>query len=49
MVLVADNHLDVVSAMYAVPRAGAILTFANTRHTAAEIDSLIDTVQPDAA
>jgi acyl-CoA synthetase (AMP-forming)/AMP-acid ligase II len=46
VVLVADNHLDVVSAMYAVPRAGAVLTFANTRHTPAEIDSLIDAVTP---
>jgi acyl-CoA synthetase (AMP-forming)/AMP-acid ligase II len=44
--LVSDNHLDVVSAMYAVPRAGAILTFANTRHTPEEIDSLIATVGP---
>jgi acyl-CoA synthetase (AMP-forming)/AMP-acid ligase II len=46
VVLVADNHLDVVSAMYAVPRAGAVLAFANTRHTPDEIDSLIDAVEP---
>jgi acyl-CoA synthetase (AMP-forming)/AMP-acid ligase II len=46
VVLVADNHLDVVSAMYAVPRVGAVLAFANTRHTPDEIDSLIDAVDP---
>lgn len=46
VVLVADNHLDVVSALYAVPRAGAVLAFANTRHTPDEIDSLIDAVDP---
>ena len=46
VVLVADNHLDVVSAMYAVPRAGAVLTFANTRHTPEEILSLVATTTP---
>jgi acyl-CoA synthetase (AMP-forming)/AMP-acid ligase II len=46
VVLVADNHLDVVSAMYAVPRVGAVLAFANTRHTPDEIDSLVDAVDP---
>ncbi len=46
VVLVADNHLDVVSAMYAVPRVGAVLAFANTRHTPDEIDALTDAVDP---
>jgi len=46
VVIVSDNHLDVVTAMYAVPRAGAILTFANTRHTPAEINELIDATVP---
>lgn len=46
VVLVADNHLDVVTAMYGVPRAGAILTFANTRHTPTEIAELVDATEP---
>lgn len=46
VVVVADNHLDVVTAMYAVPRAGAILAFANTRHTPHEILSLVDATDP---
>jgi acyl-CoA synthetase (AMP-forming)/AMP-acid ligase II len=46
VVLVSDNHLDVVTAMYAVPRAGAVLAFANTRHTPDEIESLIEAVDP---
>ena len=46
VVVVADNHLDVVTALYAVPRAGAILAFANTRHTPAEILSLVEATAP---
>jgi acyl-CoA synthetase (AMP-forming)/AMP-acid ligase II len=46
VVLVADNHLDVVTALYAVPRAGAILTPANTRHTPAEVAALIEATRP---
>lgn len=46
VVVVADNHLDVVTAMYAVPRAGAILAFANTRHTPHEILSLVEATDP---
>lgn len=46
VVLIADNHLDVVTALYAVPRAGAVLTFGNTRHTPDELRSLISTTSP---
>jgi acyl-CoA synthetase (AMP-forming)/AMP-acid ligase II len=46
VVLVADNHLDVVTAMYAVPRAGAILAFGNTRHTPNELLSLVEATDP---
>jgi acyl-CoA synthetase (AMP-forming)/AMP-acid ligase II len=46
VVLIADNHLDVVAALYAVPAAGAVLTFSNTRHTPAEVDDLIATTGP---
>jgi acyl-CoA synthetase (AMP-forming)/AMP-acid ligase II len=46
VVLIADNHLDVVTALYAVPRAGAVLTFGNTRHTPDELRSLISTTAP---
>ena len=42
VVLVAENHLDVVTLMYAAPRAGVILAFGNTRHTPAELIDLVD-------
>jgi acyl-CoA synthetase (AMP-forming)/AMP-acid ligase II len=46
VVLVSDNHVDVVVALYAVPRAGAVLTFANTRHTGDELAHLITSTTP---
>ena len=35
--VVADNRPEYVAALYAVPRAGAILVMGNTRHTPAEL------------
>lgn len=46
VVLVSDNHVDVVVALYALPRAGAVLTFANTRHTGDELADLVTTTTP---
>lgn len=46
VVLVADNHLDVVTLMYAAPRAGVILAFGNTRHTSAELLELVEATGP---
>ena len=46
MLVVSDNQLDVVVALYAVPAAGAVLVPANTRHTPAEIAALAATVRP---
>lgn len=46
IVLIADNHFDFVTLMYAAPRAGAILAFGNTRHTPRELIDLVDTVDP---
>ena len=47
IVLVADNHLDVVTALYAAPLAGAVLSFANTRHTPAEQLRLVRAMTPE--
>lgn len=46
VLVVSDNHLDVVTAMYAVPAAAAVLVPANTRHTPTEIARLAATVGP---
>lgn len=46
VVLVADNQLDVVTALYAAPLAGAVLSFGNTRHTAAELAELVRATGP---
>ena len=39
--VIADNRARYVMALYAVPRAGAILVHGNTRHTAAELVDLL--------
>lgn len=44
--IVSDNRAEVVVAMYAVPMAGAIAMFANTRLVPAEIASLLADVRP---
>ena len=41
VVIVADNRASYVAALYAVPRAGGVLTFGNTRHTAPELAELL--------
>jgi acyl-CoA synthetase (AMP-forming)/AMP-acid ligase II len=46
VLVLSDNHPAVVTALYAVPRAGAIATFANTRHTARELRELVDATTP---
>ncbi|CAN5625128.1 long-chain fatty acid--CoA ligase [soil metagenome] len=46
VLLVSDNHMDVVTALYAVPATGAILAFGNTRHTPEELLELFDAVEP---
>lgn len=46
VVIVSDNHVDVVTALYAVPLAGAVLAFSNTRHTVDEVLALVDGVEP---
>lgn len=46
VVIVAENLPDVVVALYAVPAASAVLTPGNTRHTVAELLSMVDSVEP---
>lgn len=46
VLVVADNHTDVVTLLYAAPLAGAVLTPANTRHTPEEVADLADAVAP---
>lgn len=46
VVLVSDNRLDAVVALYAVPRAGAALAPANTRFTPFELAEMIDSTSP---
>ena len=41
VVVVADNRASYVAALYAVPRAGGVLTFGNTRHTPEELVTLV--------
>ena len=44
LVLISDNQLDALVALYAVPRSGRILAFGNTRHTPAELMATVDSV-----
>ena len=44
--LVSDNHPAIVSALYALPLAGTIATFANTRHTPSELATLFRDTDP---
>jgi acyl-CoA synthetase (AMP-forming)/AMP-acid ligase II len=44
--LASDNDLDPVVAMYAVPRAGAVLVPLNTRSTAAEMRAVLESTTP---
>jgi acyl-CoA synthetase (AMP-forming)/AMP-acid ligase II len=44
--VVSDNLMDGVVALYAVPRRGASLAPANTRHTPEEIGELLDSTAP---
>lgn len=46
VVLLSENSIDMVVALYAVPAAGAIASLANTRHTAAELAQLVDSTSP---
>ena len=44
LVLISDNQLDALVALYAVPRSGRILAFGNTRHTPTELMATVDSV-----
>ncbi len=44
VVLISDNQLDALVALYAVPRSGRILSFGNTRHTPTEQMATVDAV-----
>lgn len=44
VVVLSENLPDVVTALYAVPAAGAVLTPGNIRHTPAELLTMIDSV-----
>ncbi len=46
VVLIAENRIDAVTALYAVPRAGASLAPANIRHTPDEVASFVDSIAP---
>lgn len=46
VVIVSENTVAMVTALYAIPAAGAVATFANTRHTIVEIADLIDATTP---
>lgn len=46
VVIVSENTIAMVTALYAVPASGAIATFANIRHTVSEIADLIDATTP---
>jgi len=46
VVVVADNTVDAAVALYAVPRCGAALAPANTRHTPYEIAQLVASTSP---
>ena len=44
--VVSDNRAEVVALMYGAPMVGVTVMFANTRLVSAEIDALIDDVDP---
>ena len=46
VLIVSDNDPAVVAALYAVPHAGAVATFANTRHTPRELLELVTATDP---
>lgn len=46
VVTLCENRLDTVVALYAVPRCGASLAPANTRHTPEEIVELAESIAP---
>lgn len=46
VVVISENTVAMVTALYAVPAGGAIATFANTRHTVGEIAQLIEATTP---
>ncbi|MCB1256870.1 MAG: AMP-binding protein [Microthrixaceae bacterium] len=46
VVIISENTPQMVAAIYGVPLAGAIATFANTRHTVAEVMDLISATDP---
>jgi len=46
ILVVADNRPEVAALLYAAPRAGLVLVFANIRHTAGELAQLIEATTP---
>jgi acyl-CoA synthetase (AMP-forming)/AMP-acid ligase II len=40
--IIADNRAEFAAALYAVPRAGAVLVMGNTRHTETELAELLN-------
>jgi acyl-CoA synthetase (AMP-forming)/AMP-acid ligase II len=48
VVVVAENRPDYVAALYAVPRAGAVLSMGNIRHTVDELADLLRACTPAA-
>ena len=44
--VIADNRAEFVAALYAVPRAGAILVMGNTRHTPKELAEMLRSCAP---
>lgn len=46
VVVISENTISMVTALYAVPATGAIATFANTRHTVTEIADLVEATTP---
>lgn len=46
VLVLSENSLDMVVSLYAIPAAGAIATFANTRHTGEELAQLVDATTP---
>ncbi|MGB3411563.1 MAG: AMP-binding protein [Microthrixaceae bacterium] len=46
VVIISENSPAMVAALYALPLAGTVATFANTRHTPSEIAELIRATEP---
>lgn len=46
VVIISENSPPMVVALYALPLAGTVATFANTRHTPSEIAELIRATEP---